>query len=66
MFCWHNKRILLHKYQQKSFFDLTKLYSQCREKFVFFRKIRLNQTNKYKNVRFVKVMVESINMIWYI
>ena len=24
MFCWHNKRILLHKYQQNIFVHLTK------------------------------------------
>ena len=29
MFCYHNKRILLHKYQQNIFVDLTKLFSQC-------------------------------------
>ena len=33
MFCWHNKRILLHKYQQNIFVDLTKLFSQCIGKF---------------------------------
>ena len=29
MFCWHNKRILLHEYQQNIFVDSTKLFSQC-------------------------------------
>ena len=37
MFCWHNKRILLAKYEPNIFVDLTKLFSQCCSQIIIFQ-----------------------------
>ena len=59
MFCWYNKRILLHKYQQNIFIDLTTVFSVHNSKW-WQHKISVNSIDIlvqfpviYKHIRFI-------------